>query len=288
MIFLRKLKFLPFYIASYLPFTVLYFLSDIAFILLYYILKYRREVVYKNLRNAFPEKKPIELNEIERGFYKHFSDLVFETIKGISMSEKEYKKRIIFKNIDLIHACFENRRSIILYAGHFGNWEWISILPLSVPHQVTSFYQPLSNKYFDQLTKITRERFGAICIESNKGFKTIIGFELKNMLTLNLIIGDQSPRKKSSKHWTRFLNQETAFLVGADKIAKKSNLVLFFPRFKKIKRGHYELEFKIITESPKKLNDGEIIEKYASLLEEAIRDSPELWLWSHRRWKLTA
>jgi KDO2-lipid IV(A) lauroyltransferase len=125
-------------------------------------------------------------------------------------------------------------------------------------------------------------------MESQIGYKSILHYQQKYILSLNLIIGDQSPRRVSAKHWTHFLKQKTVFLTGADKIVKKRNQVVLFPLFRKLKRGCYELEFKIITEYPNELKEREIIYKYARQLEAAIKDSPELWLWSHRRWKLTA
>jgi KDO2-lipid IV(A) lauroyltransferase len=281
-----KLKFLPFYLASYLPFTFLYFLSDLTFLLLFYVLKYRRYVVFENLGTAFPEKGIKERRIIEKAYYKHFCDIVYEAIKSLSLNENGIRKRFVVKNIDLLHKYYLDKRSAILYAGHFGNWEWISFLPLSVSQQVTSFYQPLNNKYFDELVKKVRERFGVICVESSKGVKSVLSFEREKILTINLIIGDQSPRKDAVKHWTKFFNQETAFLIGADKIARKANHVLLFPFYRKIKRGFYEVEFQIITETPKEIKSEDIIDAYANHLERAINASPELWLWSHKRWKL--
>ena len=264
----------------------LYVLSDIVFFFLYYLIKYRRKVVFQNLRNSFKNKNDIELRKIEKRFYHHFCDVTFESLKSLTISKDMAMKRFRVKNPDLIQKYFEQKKNIILYAAHFGNWEWLSFLPLFFPYQVTTFYQALSNKYFDDLMKIRRERFGVMCFESDKGYRAIISFKQKNILTLNFIIGDQSPRKSSSKHWINFLNQETAFLVGADRIAKKSNQIVIFPAYTKKKRGFYEIEFKIIEEEIEKKNSNEIINKYAKLLEESITNSPELWLWSHRRWKL--
>jgi KDO2-lipid IV(A) lauroyltransferase len=281
------MKFLPFYMASWLPFFVLYFLSDITFILLFYIIGYRRKVVLENLKNAFKDKGIDELKRIEKSYYKHLCDIIFESTKSLSIDREGIKGRFIVKNADMVHRYFSAGRSAIIYAGHFGNWEWMSFLPLSVSHQVTSFYQHFSNKYFDELVKIARERFGVVCVEASKGVKSVLSFEQRNILTLNLIIGDQCPRAESPKHWVSFLGQETAFLVGADKIAQKANHIILFPFFKKSRRGHYELEFQVITENPAEMESNEIIGAYAAFLERAITSSPEMWLWSHRRWKLT-
>ena len=285
--YITRIKFLPLYAFSFAPMFALYMLSNLAFIIVYHVIKYRRRVVLNNLENSFSDKSNQELEIIERAFYRHLCDIIFESIKALTVGKKAIKKRFCIKNPELIQEYYEEKRSIIMYTAHHGNWEWMSFLPLYIAHQVTTFYQPLSNKYFNELIKINRERFGAICIESNKGYKSLLNFSQRNILTLNCIIGDQSPRKDSTKHWVQFLNQETAFLVGTDRIAKKSNQVVVFPSFRKRRRGYYELEFKVIEEDVAKKNSYEIIDKYTELLEETIINSPELWLWSHRRWKLT-
>jgi len=280
------IKYIPFYFISILPMFILYFISDIIFIVLYHFVRYRREVVLKNLTKSFPDKSKQELKTIEKKFYRHFCDLMVESIKTLTFSAKQLKKRYQIIDTTLFEKYYAEGKSIILYTAHFGNWEWLAILPSYIPHQVTSLYQEQTSKYFDNLMKILRERFGVICIESKKGYKSILTFAKKNTLTLNIMVGDQSPRKDSTKHWVKFLNQDTAFLTGADRIAKKSGQVVLFPSFRKKRRGYYELEFKIIEEESKEVKDESIIDNYARLLETSIRASPELYLWSHNRWKL--
>lgn len=284
--FSTKIKFFPFYVISLLPMFILNILSDLVYVIAYHIIKYRRKVVRENLKNSFTDKSEQEIILIEKKFYKHFSDIVFEAVKSLTISKEEIKKRFSIKNLELIEKYYAEGRSIILYTGHHGNWEWLIFLALFIPYQTITFYQPLSNKYFNELMRTIRERIGVICVESTKGYKTIISFKQQNILTLTCLIGDQSPTKKATKHWVQFLNQNTAFLIGPDRIANKSNQVVLFPAFEKSKRGHYTLDFKVIEEEPAKRNNYEIIDKYAKLLEETIIKSPELWLWSHRRWKL--
>ncbi len=286
MTYLARIKFIPFYALSILPMRVLYGMSTLSFMILYYLIKYRRGVVTCNMQKSFPAKSELEIGLMEKNFYRHFCDLMFESVKVLTISKKELKKRFHVKNPSLVQKFYDEKRSIVLYTAHHGNWEWLAFLPLYIPHQATAFYQPQSNKYFDSLMKLLRERFGVICVESNRGYKAILEFDQKNILTMNYIIGDQSPRKDSTKHWIQFLNQDTAFLIGADRIAKKSNQVVMFPSYSKKTRGHYEIEFKVIEEECMKKEGYEIIDKYAQLLEESIKSSPEMWLWSHRRWKL--
>ena len=284
---MKKLKFLPFYFFSLFPLSCLYLISDICFIAVFHLFRYRREVVRTNLINSFPNKSITEIKVIERKFYQHFCDIVFESIKALTINKKSISKRFHLKNKELIEQFHKENRNIIMYAAHYGNWEWLSFLPLFLSYKTTSFYKPLSNKYFDQLMKLLRSRFGVLCFESGNGYKTLLKLDQKNILSLNCIIGDQSPLKSPTNYWKIFLNQKTAFLIGADKIARKSNQVVIFPFFQKIKRGIYEITFKIITEFPKQNATHEIIDKYAQVLEKNINNSPELWLWSHRRWKLS-
>ncbi len=284
--FSTRIKFFPFFALSLLPFFMLYILSDVAFFILFYLTRYRRKVVHLNLRNSYPTKSEVEIRTLEKHFYRHFCDIMLELIKILTISKKSVKERFKVQNPLIIQELFNQKRSIILYTAHQGNWEWLAFLPLFIPHQAIAFYQPQSNAYFDSLMKIIRGRFGVICVESNKGYKTIHTFAHDNILTVTYIIGDQSPQKDSTMHWVKFLNQDTAFLIGADRIAKKSNQVVIFPSFSKTKRGHYNLEFKIIETNASRIESFEIIEKYASMLEKTIAVSPEMWLWSHKRWKL--
>lgn len=287
MINLSRFKFLPFYAISILPMWALYVISDIISFLIYHVVGYRKKMVFHNLRNSFPLKSEIEIKQIAKDFYRHFCDIVLESFKRLTIGTTAIKKRLLIKNPELIQQYVDEERSILMYTGHQGNWEWLVFLPLMFPYSSNTFYKPIKNKYFEELFKNMRERFGVKCVESDKGFRTIIDNHQRKVLTLNCMIGDQSPTKKSAKYWYKFLNQETAFFVGADKIAKKTDQVVIFPFFKKLRRGYYELEFRIIEDHPQIRNNFEILEKYAQHLEQAIISAPELWLWSHRRWKLT-
>lgn len=277
----KYFKYAPFYILSLLPFWVTYGISRFAYILIFHIAGYRKKVVYQNLRNSFPNKSENEINQDAKKFYKHFCEVFLEAVKTLTISRKNIKKRYHFKNPELLNNLYKEEKSIILYAAHFGNWEWMACLPLYTPYKFLSFYQEQSNKYFDGFMIHLRERFGNICVESKAGFKELVKNTREGNLTLTYVIGDQSPMGKSSMHWTNFLNQDTAFLVGADRMAKKCKHVLVYPYVKQPKRGYYELDFKIIPME----SEQEPIEHFARLLEKNIQEQPELWLWSHRRWK---
>ena len=186
MINLRQISFFPFYAVSALPMFILYLLSDVSYILLYHLLRYRRGVVYNNLKNSFPLKNESEIKVIEKDFYRHFCDIFFETIKVLTISKKELHTRFQVKNPGLIQKFYDERRSITLYTAHQGNWELLAFLPLFMPYQAIALYHPQSNKYFDMLMKKIRERFGVICVESGKGYKAISDFSQRNILTMNM------------------------------------------------------------------------------------------------------
>jgi len=281
----KRLKFAPFYLVSLIPLRILYLIADFGFVILFYVFRYRRKVVRDNIKGSFPEKNDREIIQIERAFYKHFCDQVFENMKFLTISPENAKKRFVVKNPELIQQYYDQKKSVISYTAHLGNWEWLAALPFYVKHQMTAFYQPQTSPYFDQIIKLVRERFGAITIKSKRGYKSLMEFAKNDVLTISLIIGDQGPHPKSSRYWTTFLHRETGFMYGADRIAQKSNQVVVFPAITKPRRGCYELEFVVLQEDMSNVRKGEIIEKYAKALEEAIHKAPHLWLWTHRRWK---
>lgn len=285
---MNKLKFLPFYIVSKLPFPVLYVISDVLFIVTYYFIRYRRAVVDDNLKNAFPEKSSSEINQIRIDFYKNFCDLFLEVNKSMGMNKKSIAKRYKILNPELVENYYNENRSITLYSGHMDNWEWFCFLPINIPHRCIAFYQKQSSSYFNELSMIVRSNYGVECVESTGGFRALSKLNQEGNPFMSFIIGDQSPAKVTANtHWTTFLNRETAFLSGSERIAKRLNHVLLYPRVRKPKRGHYEIEFEVICEDSDKLENGDLINAYASLLEANIKSSPSLWLWSHNRWKLS-
>lgn len=281
------LKYLPFYAVSVLPLPVLYVFSDMLFVLVYQLIGYRKKVVRDNLKRSFPDKNEAEIKKIEKKFYRHFCDLMFEAIKSLTISPKQIKKRLHIQNPELLEKYLQDQKDILLYTAHQGNWEWLIFLPLFFPYYSNTFYRPQKNKYFNGLLKIIRQRFGVHLIEERKGYKTIVQLKEAHVPMMNCMIGDQTPTRIGSKYWHPFLNRETAFLAGPDTIAIRTDQVVLFPHFEKLSRGRYELHFDLIEENPKLRKGSEIVGKFANQLETVIEKSPELWLWSHRRWKLT-
>lgn len=282
---LRYLKFAPFYLLSLLPLTFLYGIASLLFVVMYHIVGYRKKVVRSNMSNAFPDWNKDELDQNTTAFYKQFSRMLLESLKVLSISKTKAKAHLHFKNLDLLNSLYNNDENVILYGAHMGNWEWFAFYPLYIKHQFVSFYQEQSNSYFNELSILMRERFGNICIESRSAYKQLLEMNRKGTKTLAYMLADQSPMVNSGKEWTNFLGQSTAFLQGAERISRKAGHKLIYPFVRMPSRGQYEVEFiEISTEG----STNDVISRYAQLLEENIRSQPELWLWSHRRWKLKA
>jgi len=271
-------------IASLLPFRLLYIKSDFVYLILCFVLKYRKKIIIQNLKNAFPEKSEKEILLLRRRYMKIMADLILESLKSSHLREKTILKRFKFKNLELLDQLYNNKKSVFLVCGHTGSWEMAGmILPLITKYKVFGIYQPQSNPNFDKYMKKVRSSFGVIPLASQQAYKTFI--QHKNELLLNFIVADQAPSKNGDHHWTRFLNQETAFFKGLEKMSKSLDFAVVFLRIIRTDRGKYMLEFELLTDKPNETKEGEISEMYAKALEKLIRQFPENWLWSHRRWK---
>lgn len=277
------------YLFSLLPLRIHYIISDFLYLLLYKVMGYRRKVVWKNLSASFPEKSEAELKEIERGFYHFLCDYFVETVKMMTISKKEIKKRMAFKGVEVLDEVVESGQSIAMYLGHYCNWEWITSMPLWVTPKVQcgQIYHPLENKFFDRLILRSRERLGALCISMQDTLREMVRYKREGQPVLIGYISDQAPNWSNIHHWVDFMNQDTPVLTGTERIAKKMNHAAFYMEVHRVKRGYYEAEFKLITREPQKLEDFKLTDMYFDMLEKSIRKAPEFWLWSHNRWKRT-
>ncbi len=272
------------YLLSLLPFWMLYLISDLLFVIIYYLIGYRRKVVQENLANSFPERSEQEQRDIERKFYHYLCDLMVETVKMITISQKAVAKRLSSPNGQLMFDYFAEGRSVIGAVGHYCNWE-MGNLGLSAYFNATLLvvYKPLSNKVFDDFFIKVRSRFGSILIAMKNTTRAMVRH--KDDVTLSLLVADQTPAKHEAFYFTEFLDQQTAFFLGIEKLAKLTDQVVVFCDVKRLKRGYYEYTFIPITENPKQTAEYEITNNYIKCLEEMIRRTPQYWLWSHRRWK---
>ena len=274
------------WLISLLPLRVLYLFSNFIYFVLYYIVGYRRIVVETNLRNSFPEKSDEEIFRIRRKFYHHFCDLSVETFKLLNMSEKSIKKRCKYNNAEIVDKYFDEGKNVMVVLGHYGNWEWLSCFSLWNNKPVfLPIYKPLHNKVMDKMYYKIRSSFGALPLAKNDTLRTMIKYRKEGKPTLTCFIADQTPNRQNLNYWTEFLNQDTPVLVGTGRIAKKLGQAVVFAHMKKIKRGYYEVDMYPICEDPENTDEKEITERHTRELEKIIRETPQYWLWSHKRWK---
>lgn len=272
------------YLISLLPFWMLYLISDVIFFVLYRMVGYRKNVIDENLKHSFPEKTEAERIRIRKEFVKYLSDLVVETIKLFTISPNEVKRRVEVTNTNFIEQSFKNGQSVIGILGHYGNWE-LNALRFSqlFSERRIIVYKPLNNKFFDNLMISMRSRFGATLVGMKHTMRKLTQYRSER--TMTVLVGDQTPAKSEIAYFTDFLNQPTAVFLGVEKLAKLTNSVVVFCDIRKIKRGYYRCSFIPLFDNPKSTDEYEITNRHVKYLEEVIRQQPQYWLWSHRRWK---
>jgi KDO2-lipid IV(A) lauroyltransferase len=286
---MHKIGFYLFYsfikILSIFPVRWLYAISSLLFPIIYYIIPYRKKLVYNNLRNSFPEKTNEEIKKIAKAFYRHLCDSFVESVMESSLTRNELMDRFKIINPEICEELYKKNTSITLLMAHYGNWEWSNIMPAFISHKVLAIYKPLRNKYFDHFIKESRERFGVKTVAMEKILRALNTYKEKKVPTLTFFIADQRPRWAQIQHWIKFLNQDTPVILGAEKISKKLKHAVVFLDVRKTRRGHYEAEYILLYEDPVQTRRFEITEKYYEILETRIVEKPEFWLWTHKRWK---
>ena len=267
---------------SYLPLWLLYRISDLFYLILISVFPYRKKVIETNLKNSFPELSNIEIRKLRNKFYRHFADLVIEGIKNLSISKSELAKRFVLKNPEIIDKIIEKNQSVMLISGHYGNWEWmITSLANWFDCKTVGIGMPLTNSFWDRALNKRRSRFG-LHVAHSGNYKVIINRDEANVI---LVLSDQSPSNSENAYWTNFLNQQTAVLFGAEFMANDQKFVPVFFRALKVKRGFFEVELVPFEGELLQTAYGEITQWHSHLLEKTIKNQPEFWLWSHKRWK---
>ncbi len=272
-------------LVAWLPFWAIWGLADIFYVLLYYVVRYRRKVVHENLVRSFPEKTPDEIKQITKKYYHHLSDIGLETIKFSRMTEREIDDRLKVNNLDLLEEYYQKGKSIIMLGQHHNNWEWSGATQRFIKLQYLVVYNPLrTNPYMEKFITESRERFGAKSIPIHQSFRTALNLNKAERPSALVLAADQAP-PVDAQFWTTFLNQETSFFAGPMKIAGRTNLPLVLHHTRKVGRSRYEVFYYKLIENPTELQPEEILLTYVRKLEEIIQNEPEYWLWSHRRWK---
>ena len=268
---------------SLLPYPLLYLLSDIIFLIMYRVIGYRKEVVFTNLKNSFPNKSKQELKKIMSDFYRHLCDIIMESVKGFTISEKQLRKRLIIKNPEFSNYFADKRQSIIFVGGHYNNWEICAqAFAMYSNHKCIGIYKPLSNAFINDKIYTSRSKYGMHLISMKQTKKS---FEDGDEPKAIVFGSDQNPANPKRAHWVQFLNQDTGVLFGVERYAKEYDWPVVFVSIRKAKRGYYEVEYSLVTDNPNEEPHGKITEDFTKKLEQDIINQPQYWLWSHKRWK---
>jgi len=273
------------WLLSILPFRILYIISDGFYVLIYYIIGYRKKVVYDNLKLAFPNKKEEEILAIRKKFYHHFLDIFIEMIKSFTISKNELNKHYTYTNIELLTELYKDGKSLILIASHYANWEWMVSLNSMINYKGYAAFTKIGNPYFNNKIKKTRGRFGVHLKETSKIISEIKSNHKNNIQSIYGLLSDQSPQIHKTHYWGNFLGIKVPIHTGTEMLAKKYDLNVVFIATKKIKRGYYESTFQLITTEPKKHEDYELTDLYLRKLEAQINEEPAYYFWTHKRFK---
>jgi KDO2-lipid IV(A) lauroyltransferase len=278
---------IPFiYLIALLPFPVLYLLSDFIYLVLYKLLGYRTNVVRQNLSRSFPEKSLEELRIIERKFFRHLCDVMVETTKSLVISKNELQRRFLFtqESAEILDGFAAQNRSYVIVLGHYGNWEWgVNAFALTRRPKLYGLYMPLKNHHYDQLMRNVRNRFGCGLISVKTASQDLTQLPTNPPHAIGFL-GDQAARPERG-YWMTFLHQDTSVFYGTEAYARKLNYPVVYVSIDKLRRGYYQLHARIVCKNPAELNENEITEQHVRLLENDIKRKPEIWLWSHKRWK---
>lgn len=289
-----KLLYSIVWLISLLPLSILYLLSDVIYLLIFYVVKYRRQVVRDNLVSAFPEKNVEEIKKIEKKFYSFFSDYIVETIKFCTISEKEIRRRIKFEGVEEMvnNLGLTHKNFAFIYLAHYCNWEWVASLALSIhdanPKAVAGqIYHPLKDADFDRLFLKIRGRFHGDNISMKETLRYILRKRNQGVPTIIGFIADQAPKWNSIHHWTDFLNHKTPVFTGTEQIAKQVDALVYYCHVERPKRGYYRCAITKVTDDAKSWQDYDLTDAYFAHLASTIQSEPSYWLWSHKRWKRT-
>lgn len=268
-----------------LPMRILYLFSHFLFFLNYYLIRYRKKVVYENLKNSFPEKSHQELKIIEKKFFKNFSDYIVENIKSFNISEKELRVRVQHLNQKVFHDIYKEKKNIILLSGHIFNWEWLTALKKIIPQTNTHpVYKKINHPFWEKQMLKIRNQFGNQSIETQNIIKHIIKTP-NDGNSIYMFVADQSPHFSRIEVGLDFLNQKTPVFTGYDKLATRFDLAFVYCEIKKIKQGFYQINYHRIYPDNQEFKEYEVVKKFHNFLENNIKKYKDNYLWSHKRWK---
>jgi len=282
---MKKLFNFFFFPLKILPFTVFYFIADCLFFLIYYGIKYRRDIVNKNISRAFPDENPVNIKSIEKKFYHHLADYIIESVAMAGMTKSAFSKRFRYINLDLFDAAIKQGNNVLLVAAHYGNWEWLGSLTLFSKNTIYAVYKEQTNRFIDSAMLYSREKFGVRCLPYPQVYKEILSLTPEKSVGV-LILADQRPTMDKKGQWIEFMNQQITYFRGLENLHKVMHGVVLYTQIVKTKRGSYAVEFIPLNPQPLEDNSGEwLTKRYFNAIEKNIRIDPAFYLWSHNRWK---
>ena len=279
-----------FHLLSLLPLRILYLLSDCCYFCIYRVAKYRRRIVWRNLKSSFLDKTKAELQDIEKRFYHWFCDYFVETVKLTTITQVEMQRRMKFQGIEQLNETVKAGRSVAILLGHYCNWEWVSSIPSHTPSNIIAaqIYHPLENKIFDRLFLRIRGHFGAVSVTKDDTFPTLLKWKKEGKTCYVGFIADQVPGYSNMHYWPTFLNHPlTPVFTGGERLSRLLDYTVYYLDIRRPRRGYYVSQLVKITDNPAQMEKFQITEQYIRMLESSIRRNPPYWLWSHNRWKRT-
>lgn len=268
-----------------LPEWIFFRISDVLYLLMYYVAGYRKTVVFDNIQKAFPDYDRNMVRQTAKKFYHHFCDVILESAIYHFYSESKAMKRMSYRNPELLNELFAKGKMVMAVTAHYGNWEYLNTLALASDYPVAAIYKPLNIKQFNQMMKRNRTRFGVMVTPMEKIARKLIMHYKENDPVMTINLADQRPQFHNIQYWTKFMGLDTPLYLGTEKLARKLDAAVVFLKIRKVKRGRYEVDIELICEDPSALEKYEITDRHVQVLEKLIREEPEYWLWSHRRWK---
>lgn len=274
------------YPLALLPLALLYVLAGPLYLVLNYVVRYRRKVILENLRNSFPEKSPKEIRKIKNRYYWHLTQIAVEMVKMLVLPRCILRKRYRCSNPELVNCYFDEGRSVILMSSHYNNWEWMILaLDEMFKHHGVGVGKPNSDKVFEKLVNRARTRYGTEVVFADTVRDAFEHYESQHIPVAYMMLSDQSPNSKKRCYVTDFLHQRTGMIFGAEHFARKYNIPVLYYEVVKERIGKYRVDVQLITDTPSDCAEYGITQRYVELLEQTIRRKPQYWLWSHRRWK---
>lgn len=273
------------WVISKLPFRLLYMFSDLVFFILFYLIRYRRKTVRKNLKIALPNLSDSEHSRIEKEFYRHMCDMFLEMIKTLGITESEMRKYFTFTNIEVIHEFEKKGKSIILMCAHYASWEWMIIIGKLINIKGFGIYKKIKNPYFDKLVRDIRSKFDATLIDTKSTVKQVTENQKNGVQGIYAFISDQTPRPQKTHYWESFMGKVVPIHTGGEMLAKKLDMNVIYLKVEKLKRGHYQGTFIPLAENVREIPDYEITHDFLKEVEKQIHQKPEYYFWTHKRWK---